>query len=62
MDTIEGFYIFRKTKLNNQINDRLTVKPNIIFNNIVQEDPHKGIHNTCSMQQQIPSQLDLSAT
>ena len=36
---IENFYIFRETKLKNQINDRLTVKQNIIFETIVQEDP-----------------------
>jgi hypothetical protein len=28
MNTIEKYYIYRKTKLNNQINDKLTVKPN----------------------------------
>jgi len=50
MDTIERFYIFRETKQNNQINDRLTVKPNIIFETIVREDPHRGIYNTCSTQ------------
>jgi len=26
MDTLEKFYIFRETKINNQINDRLRVK------------------------------------
>jgi hypothetical protein len=31
MDTLERFYTFRETKINNQINDRLTIKPNIIF-------------------------------
>jgi hypothetical protein len=45
MDTLERFYIFRETKLNNQINDRLTVKPNIIFETTVQKDPHRGIPN-----------------
>ena len=30
MYTIEKFYIHQETKLNNQINDKLTVKPNII--------------------------------
>ena len=50
MDMIGSFYIFRETKLNNQINDRLTVKPNIIFKTIVCEDPHRGIHNNCSTQ------------
>jgi hypothetical protein len=31
MDTLERFYIFRETKINNQINDRLSIKPNIIL-------------------------------
>ena len=48
MDAIENFYIFRETKLENQINDRHTVKQNIIFKTIVREDPHRGIHDTCN--------------
>jgi hypothetical protein len=44
--TLERFYIFWETKLNNQINDRLTIKPNIIFETIVQKDTHRGIPNT----------------
>jgi hypothetical protein len=44
MDTLERFYIFRETKHNNQINDKLTVKPNIVFETIVQSDPHSGLH------------------
>jgi hypothetical protein len=47
MDTLEKSYIFRETKLNNQINDKLAVKPNIIFDTRVQKDPHRGIHNVC---------------
>jgi hypothetical protein len=43
MDTLEWFYIFRETKMNKQINDRLTIKPNIIFETIVQKDPHRGL-------------------
>jgi len=43
MDTLERFYIFRETKINNQINDRLTIKQNIIFETIVQKDPHRGL-------------------
>jgi len=44
MDTPEKFYIFRKTKLDNQI-DKLAVRPNIIFETIVQKDPQRGVHN-----------------
>jgi hypothetical protein len=50
MNTLEKFYIFCKTKLNNQINDKSTVKHNIIFETIVQQDPYRGIPNTYSMQ------------
>jgi hypothetical protein len=45
MDTLEKFYIFREMELNNQINDKLAVRLNIIFNTIAQKDPHRGIHN-----------------
>ena len=62
MDAVESFYIFRETKLDNQLNDKLTVKHNIIFETIVREDPHRGIYDTCSTQQHIPPQSDLSAT
>jgi len=50
MDTLENFYIFRETKLNNQINEKLTVKPNIIFGTMVQKDPHRGLLNVCHTQ------------
>jgi hypothetical protein len=42
MDTLERFHIFRETKFNNQINDKLTVKANLIFETIVHEDPYRG--------------------
>jgi len=47
MDTLEKIYIFRDTKLDSQINDKLAVRTNIIFETIVQKDPHRGIHNVC---------------
>jgi len=37
MDTMEKFYIYKEAHSNNQINDKNTVKPNIIFNIIVEE-------------------------
>ena len=46
MDTLERFYIYWETKINNQINDKLTVKPNIIFETIVQRDSHRGLTAT----------------
>jgi len=50
MDAVESFYIFRETKLKNQLNDKLTVKHNIRFETILREDPHRGIYDTCSTQ------------
>jgi hypothetical protein len=48
MDTLEKFHIFHETQLDNQINDKLTVKPNIIFDVIICNDPYRGIPNTNS--------------
>jgi hypothetical protein len=31
MDTLEGFHIYKETKANNQINNRLTVRENAVF-------------------------------
>jgi hypothetical protein len=31
MNTIEKYYIYRETKRDNQLNDKLTVQPNAIF-------------------------------
>jgi hypothetical protein len=42
MNAIESFHIYNETKANNQINDRLTVRENAIFEAIVQEDPYRG--------------------
>ena len=38
----ERFYIFKKTKNNNQINDKLTFKTNLIFETVFREDPYRG--------------------
>jgi len=46
MDTLEKFYTFRETKLNNQINDKMTVKSNVIFDTIIRNDPYRGLPNT----------------
>ena len=42
MDTLKRFYIFRETKISNQINDKFTVKPNVILDVIVYNDPYRG--------------------
>jgi hypothetical protein len=49
MNAIECFHIYNETKANNQINDRLTVRENAIFEAIVQEDPYRG-HATPSQR------------
>jgi hypothetical protein len=48
MDTLKRFYIFQDSKLNNQINYKMTVKPNILFETILQRDPHRGLTTTRS--------------
>jgi hypothetical protein len=50
MDTIEKYYIYKETKLNNQLNDRLAVQPNIIFETLVQQDSYRGLCNARSQQ------------
>jgi hypothetical protein len=46
MDTLERYYIYKETKSNNQINDKLTVKPNAIFETLIHEAPHRGHPNS----------------
>lgn len=43
IDTLEKFYIFREIKLNIQLNEKLKIKPNIIFESIIRNDPHRGL-------------------
>ena len=42
MGTLEGFYIYKETKAGKQINDRLSVRENAIFETKIQEDPYRG--------------------
>jgi hypothetical protein len=42
MNALESFHIYKETKNNNQINDKLTVRENAIFETTVQEDPYRG--------------------
>jgi hypothetical protein len=42
MDTIEKYHIYKETHINNQINDKNTVKPNVIFDTIVQQKYEQG--------------------
>jgi len=46
MDTLERYHIYKETKSNNQINDKLTVKPNTIFETLIHEAPHRGHSNS----------------
>jgi hypothetical protein len=41
MDILEDFHIYKETKAGNQINERLTVRENAIFETIKQEDPYR---------------------
>jgi hypothetical protein len=38
MDTMEKYHIYKETQSNNQINDKNTAKPNIIFDTLVNEN------------------------
>ena len=40
--TLERFFIYRETKLGTQINDKLTVQSNPIFQALLQNYPHRG--------------------
>jgi hypothetical protein len=45
MGTLKRYYIYKETKSNNQINNKLTVKPNSIFETLIHEAPHRGHSN-----------------
>ena len=57
LDTLEKVYIFRETKLNNQISDRLAIKPNIIFETIVRHDHYRALPNSYTQDSQQPSSV-----
>jgi hypothetical protein len=42
LDTLELFHIYKETKLGTQINDKLTVQSNPIFEALIQNDPQRG--------------------
>jgi len=42
LDTVERFYIYKETCINNQINDKNTAKPNTIFEKIIREDTSRA--------------------
>ena len=51
MDTIEKYYIYKETKNGNQINDKNTVKPNKIYDVVIQgETCRSRTRNTYTKQ------------
>jgi hypothetical protein len=45
LDTMETFYIYKEARNNNQINDKCTVKPNIVFETLILKDADRA-HTT----------------
>jgi hypothetical protein len=43
MNTTENFHIYKETRCNNQINDKLTVREKAIFETVIQKDPYRGL-------------------
>jgi hypothetical protein len=50
MNTLEKFYIYRQTEANNQINDKLRVQNNAIFETVVYEDPYSRLGSLINSQ------------
>jgi hypothetical protein len=46
LDILEKFYIYKETKHGNQINDKLTIQSNPIFEVLVQHNPIEGCNLT----------------
>jgi hypothetical protein len=42
LDTMEKFYIYKETRINSQINDKCTVKHNVIFETLILEDTDRA--------------------
>ena len=42
LDNLERFYIYKETQLGTQINDKLTVWSNPIFEALIRNSPHRG--------------------
>jgi len=45
LNALEKFYIYKETSINNQTNDKCTVKPNVIFDTLIQIDTVRS-HST----------------
>ena len=44
LNTLEKYHIYRETYNGNQINEKLTVQKNPIFEALIQHNPHRGQH------------------
>ena len=42
MNTLERFHIYKETRLDNQINDKYTVKYNAIFETVILKNSYRG--------------------
>jgi hypothetical protein len=42
LNTLEKFCIYTETKLDNEINDKCTIRPNIIFDTIILKETGRG--------------------
>ena len=42
LDALESSHVYKEAKARNQINDKLTVRENKLFETIIQQDPYKG--------------------
>jgi len=49
LDALESFHIYKEAKAGNQINDKLTVRGNELFETIIQQDPYEG-HSTTATE------------
>jgi len=57
LDSWEKYYIFRETKLNNQMNDKVTIKQNNLFDTIVHYDHYRGLPNAYTQDWQQPASV-----
>jgi hypothetical protein len=54
LNTLERFHIYKETVIDNQINNKHTVKPNIMFNVVTRYNPDRG-HSTQAWPSSHPS-------
>ena len=54
LDALERFYIYEVTHKGIQINDKLTVQKNRIFETLVRHHTHRGHHQTQPVERQTP--------